>query len=279
MNYRHAFHAGNFADVFKHALLARILVYLMRKPAPLRYIDTHAGIGRYDLAGEQASRSGEWRDGIGRLAAASPPPAVASLLAPYLDAIGPIGANGQPRSYPGSPALAQHLLRKDDRLLLCELHGADGAALRSTMARDRRVKVLAVDGYQGLKASVPPLERRGVVLIDPPFEDPAEDKLLAAALADAIRRWPTGTYALWYPIKTEPRAAALLRDLRASGVRHVLETELFREPGPGLRGSGLFVVNPPYTLKAEAEVLLSFLAACFENAGSRWHWRADEVET
>ncbi len=277
MNYRHAFHAGNFADVVKHALLARILVYLTQKPAPLRYIDTHAGIGRYDLAGREASRSGEWRDGIGRLVTASPPPAVATLLAPYLDAVGPIGADGVPQRYPGSPAVAQHLLRKSDRLLLCELHDEDGAILRSTMARDRRVKVLAMDGYQGLKASVPPPERRGLVLIDPPFEDPAEDSRLAAALADALRRWSTGTYAVWYPIKTETRVATLLRGLRAIGSRQHLEAELFHASGPGLRGSGLFIVNPPYTLRAEAEQLLSYLAVCFGGTTGSWRWRVDAV--
>ena len=187
MNYRHAFHAGNFADVVKHALLTRVLVYLVQKPAPVRYIDTHAGVGRYDLAGDAAARSGEWRDGIGSLTPASAPPDVARLLAPYLDAVGPRATDGRPLTYPGSPAIAQHVLRGQDRLLLCELHAQDVLALRSTMARDKRVKVLPTDGYQGLKASVPPPERRGLVLIDPPFEERTESERLTIALADAFR--------------------------------------------------------------------------------------------
>src|SRR5947209_5416457 len=125
MNYRHAFHAGNFADVFKHVLLTRILVYLSRKEAPLRFLDTHAGLGRYDLNSPEAQRSGEWRDGVARLKGAAPPPAIAALLAPYLEALGPLDAQGRPQSYPGSPAIAQSLLRPQDRIALCELHPDD----------------------------------------------------------------------------------------------------------------------------------------------------------
>ena len=157
MNYRHAFHAGNFADVFKHAMLARVLSYLTRKPAPLRFIDTHAGIGIYDLAGQEASRTGEWR--IDR---ATVPADIAALLAPYLDAVGPRGADGGWRTYPGSPGLAQWLLRPDDRLSLCELHPVDAKTLTSHLGRDKRIHVLPIDGYAGLKALLPPRERRGL---------------------------------------------------------------------------------------------------------------------
>ena len=282
MNYRHAFHAGNFADVLKHVLLARMLVYLVRKPAPLRYIDIHAGIGRYDLAGSEAARTGEWRQGIGRVLAEHPPEAVGSLLAPYLDAVGPRGEDGRPLLYPGSPAIAQAILRPEDRLLLCELHPDDVAALRAGMRRDRRVTILASDGYQALKAAVPPPERRGLVLLDPPFEDRAEWDHMTAAFVEAYRRWPTGTYALWYPIKDGAPTALFLRGLRELGLPKTLEVEVFgdtlAERLTGLRGSGLFIVNPPYTLAAEARTLLPYLAACFGAAGAAWRWRADEVE-
>ena len=279
MNYRHAFHAGNFADVVKHVLLTRMLAYLAQKPAPFRYIDTHAGIGRYDLTGVEATRSGEWRDGIGRLASHRAAPDVADLLAPYLTAVGPCDREGRPLAYPGSPAIAQHLLRPQDRLLLCELHPQDVTALRATMARDRRVKVLAVDGYQGLRASLPPPERRGLVLIDPPFEQPGEFEQLTAALADAIRRWAGGTYALWYPLKDDDRVGAFLPRLKALGFKKSIELELTGGPGPGLRGSGLFIVNQPYTLRREAELLLPHLASAFGGRNAGWRWRIDEVTT
>jgi len=163
MNYRHAFHAGNFADVFKHVLLARILAYLMRKDAALRYIDTHAGVGFYDLGEARAERTGEWRGGIGRLAAALPgaSPQLAGLLQPYLDCLGPLDGEGRPNLYPGSPAIAQAMLRKQDRLTLCELHADDVRALAANIGRDKRAKVVAIDGYVALNAYVPPRERRG----------------------------------------------------------------------------------------------------------------------
>ena len=202
MNYRHAFHAGNFADVFKHVLLTRLLAYLMRKDAALRYVDTHAGIGFYDLGDARAERTGEWRGGIGALASALPQasPQVMDLLKPYLDCLGPLDAQGMPNLYPGSPAIAQHMSRKQDRLTLCELHAEDVKALKANIGRDKRAKVIAIDGYVALKAYVPPRERRGLVLIDPPFEDAREFERLASALPRAVEKWPTGTYALWHPV-------------------------------------------------------------------------------
>ena len=161
MNYRHAFHAGNFADVFKHAILARLLVYLTRKEAPLRFIDTHAGAGRYDLASEAARRSPEWRDGVARLLKARPPAPVAALLAPYLQAIGPFDADGRPASYPGSPALAQALLRPQDRIALCEAHPEERERLVAALGRDSRLSIVGTDGYVALNAYIPPKERRG----------------------------------------------------------------------------------------------------------------------
>ena len=294
MNYRHAFHAGNFADVFKHALLTRVLTYLIRKPAPLRFIDTHAGIGIYDLTGQEASRTGEWRDGIGRIDRDAAPADIADLLAPYLEAVGPRGADGAWRTYPGSPGLAQWILRPDDRLSLCELHPVDAEALKTQLGRDKRVQVLPIDGYAGLKALLPPRERRGLVLIDPPFESPDEFKTLLSATLRATRIWSTGTYMLWYPLKNEAAVARFTEGLVASGLKRVLQLHLkvggmgaisptaesaasvsLAGPFGPLAGAGLAIVNPPYTLKSEADRLLPWLAEQLQRQtpgswSSRW---------
>ena len=272
MNYRHAFHAGNFADVFKHAVLARVLTYLLRKAAPLRFIDTHAGLGRYDLLATEAQRTAEWSGGIGALALHTPAPPVAALLEPYWSAVGPLDAEGCPRSYPGSPAIAQALLRPADRLTLCELHPEDCGQLRVAMGRDPRIKILLLDGYAGLKAGVPPKERRGLVLIDPPFEEPGEFDRMGSALLMAYRKWPTGCYMLWYPLKDLRAADALGRAAVAAGLRDVLQLHLSVErrlsaDGP-LGGCGLLLVNPPYTLKQEADIMLPFLAQALGRGGA-----------
>ncbi len=272
MNYRHAYHAGNFADVFKHALLARVLTYMIRKPAALRYIDTHSGTGLYDLSGEEAARTGEWRDGIARLARATPPADVAELLSPYGTAVGATDPDGRPSFYPGSPAIAQTLLRPQDRIALCELHPVDAGALKRNMGRDRRVKITALDGYMGLNAFVPPPERRGLVLIDPPFESRDEFDRMATALAGAYRKWPSGTYMAWYPIKDQAGVSRFTQGLVPSGLRRILQLHLFVDAhvaaeGP-LSGCGLVVVNPPYTLKDEAEMILPFLATVLGRSGA-----------
>lgn len=278
MNYRHAYHAGNFADVLKHVLLSRILVYLTRKPAPVRFIDTHAGIGRYDLGSAEAERTGEWRDGIGRLDRDGMTSAEQLLFAPYLEAVGSREPDGRPLTYPGSPALAQRLLRAADRLLLCEMHPTDAVQLRASVRGDARVTVLAQDGYRGLKGAVPPPERRGVVLIDPPFEEREEFASMVTGFDDAYRRWPTGIYALWYPIKDDLPVHAFLHRLREKAAPRLLEAEVFREEDErsGLRGSGLVVVNPPYVLKDEARQILPVLAHCFGREQVAWSWRVDE---
>jgi 23S rRNA (adenine2030-N6)-methyltransferase len=267
VNYRHAFHAGNFADVFKHALLARMLVYITQKAAPLRFLDTHAGAGRYDLSGDEARRSGEWRGGVARLKDAAPPPAVGALLEPYLAALGPLDAEGRPRTYPGSPAIAQNLLRAQDRLALCELNPEARAALVARMGRDRRLTIVEIDGYLALKAWLPPKERRGLALIDPPYEAPHEARRALEALAGALTRWPTGTYALWRPIKERRDDARFLNGLAAIGAPDILQCELdvgpvaptLNSPSP-LSRCGLIIVNPPHGLIDEARILLPWLA-------------------
>jgi 23S rRNA (adenine2030-N6)-methyltransferase len=270
MNYRHAFHAGNFADVVKHAVLARIVVHLKEKPAAFRVIDTHAGAGLYDLAGPEASRTAEWREGIGRLVAAELAPAARDLLAPYLEAVAAFNGGGALKLYPGSPALMQHWLRPQDRLIACEREPTAARALAAVLRGDKRAKALAIDGYTALNAYVPPKERRGLVLIDPPFEQADEVVSLAQGLAGAQRKWPTGIYVLWYPIKDARESERFARRLARLGIPRILRAEFVlpvREER--LRGSGLILVNPPWTLEAELAVLLPALAGALDEASNK----------
>ena len=282
MNYRHAFHAGNFADVVKHATLVRILVHLCGKPAPFRVIDTHAGGGRYDLFGPEAMRGAEWRDGIGRVYGAPLDPAVQPLLAPYLAIVTACNPTDRLGVYPGSPAIVRSFLRAQDRLVACELEPGAAAVLKHNFGHDRRIKMLALDGWTALNAGVPPKERRGLVLIDPPYEDAGDFPGLVRHLQAAHRKWASGIYLLWYPIKQRQRHEALLRELRRSGIANILSAELSVAPAqvsgqkpalgssedPGrLAGCGLVVVNPPWTLERELELMLPPLAAILSGAG------------
>ena len=282
MNYRHAFHAGNFADVLKHAVLCRMLVHLRGKPAAFRVIETHAGAGRYELNGPEASRTGEWRDGIDRLLRAKLAPEVAALLAPYLDTVAAFNPDGRLAVYPGSPALVQALLRRQDRLIACELEPQAAAALTTHLRRDSRAKAIAIDGWTALTAYVPPIERRGLVLIDPPFEQPDEFARLVQGLAAAHRKWPTGSYLLWYPIKDNAEVTAFARRLAQSGIARMLRVELLPTPaaaGGALRGCGLIAVNPPWTLHDELKMLLPALAETLSRAAPnapRLEWLAGE---
>jgi 23S rRNA (adenine2030-N6)-methyltransferase len=263
MNYRHAYHAGNFADVVKHAVLCRVLAHLREKPTAFRVIDTHAGAGRYDLEGPEAGKTLEWRDGIERLMRAELAPPIRALLAPYLDAVAALNPDGRLTAYPGSPALALMLLRRQDRLIACELEPRAAAALEGELASDARAKAIAIDGWTALSAYVPPIERRGLVLIDPPFEQPGEFARIADGLSAAHRKWPTGIYLLWYPIKDQAEVAGFARGLARLGIAKMLRVELIlptADAGTSLRGSGLIVVNPPWTLQGELKALLPVLA-------------------
>ena len=281
MNYRHAFHAGSFADVVKHAVLARILTHLRAKPAAFRVLDTHAGAGRYDLAGAEASRSPEWREGIARLLAGPVAEPARALLAPYLDAVAGLNPPGRLTTYPGSPALVLALLRPQDRLTACELEPNAAAALARNLGRDRRSKALALDGWTALNAYVPPKERRGLVLIDPPFEDEGDFSRLAQGVEAAHRKWPGGSYLLWYPIKERSGPDALARRLRRSGIAKILRAELSIAASPGsnrLGACGLIVVNPPWTLESELDALLPALQTTLagKGGGHRVDWLAGE---
>ena len=282
MNYRHAFHAGNFADVLKHAVLVRILLHLRAKPAAFRVIDTHAGAGRYDLGGPEATRSLEWREGIERLVAAPIGEPARLLLAPYLDAIAAFNSPGTLTCYPGSPALARAFLRAQDRLLACELEPNAAAALARYLAGDRRSKALAIDGWTALHAYVPPKERRGLVLVDPSFEDAGDFARLGEALEAAQRKWAGGIYLLWYPVKERAGPDALARRLRRSGIAKILRVELSlggTRADNRLGACGLIVVNPPWTLADELAIVLPELVAILSaGSGGAHHvdWVASE---
>src|ERR1700738_2349664 len=200
MNYRHAFHAGSFADVVKHIVLVRILTYLHEKPAAFRVIDTHAGAGVYDLTGEEASRGGEWLTGIARIMQARFSEITMPLMHPYLDIVRAFKPQGALKSYPGSPLIARALLRPQDRLTACEVEPKARKRLIEALRRDTQARVVDLDGWTALPAFVPPKERRGLVLIDPPYEAKDEFERIAAGLAEAFAKWPTGSYLLWYPV-------------------------------------------------------------------------------
>lgn len=279
MNYRHVFHAGNFADVVKHIILTRILLYLQRKPAAFRVIDTHAGVGLYDLEGDQAGRTGEWTEGIGRLLKAPLTGDAGDLVAPYLAAMAAQNPDGGNRFYPGSPLIARHMLRPQDRLFALELHPEDAAALRENFAGDIQTRVTHLDGWAALGTHVPPKEKRGLVFIDPPFEEKDDEARLVAGLAKAHARWPGGIYALWYPLKEPARLARFVSGLQATGIERILRIELtLRAPSvpPRLYGTGMIVVNPPFILDAEMRVLLPVLARILSDE-NRGDWRLDWV--
>ncbi len=275
MNYRHAYHAGNFADVFKHALLARILAHLAAKETAFRYHDTHAGLGLYDLTADAPGRTGEAAEGVRRFLAAPRDAALETLFRPYIAALKAFNALDG-RFYPGSPMLAAHLLRPQDRMSLAEMHPEDGRTLRRRFEKDRRATVVAGDGYGALNAWLPPPERRGVVLIDPPFEQPDEFGRMAEAAALAQRKWATGMLAFWYPIKGWREPDRFHRTLREQAIPKTLRLELLIDSEgdeSALNGCGLVVVNPPWKLQDEAKAMLPFLAKAM--ARGRTTWRAD----
>jgi 23S rRNA (adenine2030-N6)-methyltransferase len=280
MNYRHAFHAGNFADVHKHTVLVRLLLHLRLKPTAFRVIDTHAGSGRYDLRGSEATRGAEWHRGIERIWQARDGAAAHDLIRPYLDAVAALNPGGELRFYPGSPLIAQSLLRGQDRLIACELEPSAAAALAAALRSDRRCKALTLDGWTAAGAYVPPPERRGLVFIDPPFEEPSDFMRLSDILALAHRKWPGGSYLLWYPIKDRAAPDALARRLRKLSLPNILRCELTLGPpyaDGGLVGSGLVVVNPPFTLERDLRLLMSVVCPLLApEAAAKTDWLAKE---
>jgi 23S rRNA (adenine2030-N6)-methyltransferase len=276
MNYRHIFHAGSFTDVFKHAVFALLLQRLCAKETPFCVIDTHAGIGRYDLTSDPAVRTGESRGGIARvLAAADRLPAE---LTPYVDAVRALNTPDDPLHwYPGSPRLARSLMRPQDRLVLAELHPDDVIDLQREFERDRNTSVLHQDGYRTLKAHVPPRERRGIVLIDPPFEVTDEFERVTVALAAAHARWATGIFAIWYPIKERATIWRFHDALERTGIRKILNAELLIHAEDNhlrLNGCGMIIVNPPWQLDQTLEAVLPSLHDALEAraGGTKVEW-------
>jgi 23S rRNA (adenine2030-N6)-methyltransferase len=250
MNYRHAYHAGNFADVLKHMVLVALVDALEQKASPFCYIDTHAGRGRYDLRGAEARKTAEADEGVGVLKTASGLP---PLLWKWLDTVRACNEGDDSlRFYPGSPWIAAHLMRHGDSAQLCELHPEEAGALRQLFHHDRRVHVHQRDGYEAMKALVPPKEKRGVVLIDPPFEaQEAEFRLVEKALKGAMEKWPGGIYAVWYPIKLRSHVQPFHRWLTKCGAKRVLVAELLLRPDDSplrLNGTGVAIVNAPWKL-------------------------------
>jgi 23S rRNA (adenine2030-N6)-methyltransferase len=264
MNYRHAFHAGGFADVIKHIVLVRMLVYLQDKPAAFRVIDSHAGAGVYDLTSDEARRTGEWLTGIARVMQARFSETTAPLLAPYLDIIRAFNPHRDLTAYPGSPLIARALLRPQDRLTACEVEPKARKHLIEALRRDTQARVVDLDGWVALPAFVPPNERRGLVLIDPPFEAKDEFERLAEGFAEAFAKWPTGSYLLWYPVKSRRATDTLARHVaevagaaRPAGKCLRLEFSVAPQvPGEGLVSAGLLIVNPPWTLAGELRQIL-----------------------
>lgn len=262
MNYRHAYHAGNHADVLKHIVLARVIEHMKKKDKPFRMIDAHAGIGVYDLQGIEAGKTGEWETGIGKMAEAFSAE-VEALIAPYREAIAKLNPHGGPARYPGSPDLGLSLMRDHDRMIANELHPEDAMTLTRNLGWDERVKVTELDAETCIKANLPPPERRGVILIDPPYEVKNEAERAIRMLRHGLRRFAQGVFVLWYPVKAGGMEEALAAEVEAMGVASSLRVELrVREvfDAGGLAGSGLMILNAPWKLDEELRVIVPALA-------------------
>jgi 23S rRNA (adenine2030-N6)-methyltransferase len=275
MNYRHAYHAGNIGDVLKHLVLVTALDHLAKKTAPYFYLDTHSGRGNYPLGEPEAQRAGEFRNGILlALKGASPPPVVER----YLTLIKALGFEGDTlTSYPGSPKLALAVLRPQDRAAFCELEPREADILRYWAHHDARAAVHTRDGYEALTALLPPKEKRGLVLIDPAYEEPDEFERLLETLPLAIARWPNGMFAIWYPIKHGQASARFLSRMQGSGIRKqlVIEVTIEHDDSPGgLNGSGILFINPPWQLDQQLTAGLPWLHQALAVTG-RGRWQVD----
>ncbi len=288
MNYRHAFHTGNFGDVLKHVVLARVIEHLKAKPAPFRVIDLHAAIGFYDLAGDEAGRTGEWHDGVGRLYAdgtmAPVPlaPAAEALIAPWRQAIASANDGARLLHYPGSPEIARRLTRNQDKLVFNELHPEDHRTLSKRYGGDRRIRITGQDAWVAAKALLPPPERRGLVLIDPAYEAADEQAKLLAGLAEAHRRFATGVLMAWYPIKAQADATALARRVAALAIPKTLRVELTvrrADRKERMNGAGLILANPPWKLEDELRRILPALAERLADREARFPggWRIEAL--
>lgn len=259
LSYRHAFHAGNHADVLKHTIQIAVLAYQLRKDKPLWYIDTHAGAGTYRLDSGHAAEHGEYEDGVSHVVEADDAPAIVQA---YIDTVRAFNPPDTLTRYPGSAVIASHMLRNDDLLWLHELHPTDYKYLVQSLPPTRRIRIEQSNGLEALKRLLPPTPRRGCILIDPPYELDKEYRIIPDALTDALRRFSTGTYMLWYPLLTTRDERPFLKRLHALGGSDWLDAKLCvraANSGRGMYGSGMFVINPPWTLKEQLESALPYL--------------------
>ncbi|CAK9886717.1 MAG: Ribosomal RNA large subunit methyltransferase J [Candidatus Erwinia impunctatus] len=279
LSYRHSFHAGNHADILKHTVQSLIIEALNEKEKPYLYLDTHAGAGRYQLNSRHAERTGEYQEGIARIWQQDDIP---ELLNTYLSCVRALNPQGELRFYPGSPLIALHLLRADDRLQLTELHPADFPLLRSEFAKDDRARTERADGYQQLKAKLPPVSRRGLILIDPPYELKTDYQAVVSGIAEGHKRFSTGVYALWYPVVLRQQVKRMFGALEATGIRSILQLELAVKPDSdrhGMTGSGMVVINPPWKLEQQMHTLLPWLHQRLSPQGTghtKVHWIVPE---
>jgi len=278
-SYRHIYHAGNFADVYKHVILVGLLKSLQKKDSALYFQDTHAGIGLYDLHSPQAAKNKEYKRGIQNVLDADNPP---KMVQDYFDVINAANEGSKLDFYPGSPMVARRLLRPQDRMLLTELNEKDHDQLKRGFFRDSQVAVHLQDAWQGMKAFLPPKQKRGLVLIDPPYELKTEVKDLVEALQTAYRKWPNGIYAIWYPVFEDNFDRRIARKLEDTGIRKILNTQmLVRDAGDGRRmiGTGMLIVNPPWQLDEELKSVLKFLWQCLnedEKGSYKVNWLVPE---
>lgn len=259
LSYRHSFHAGNHADVIKHTVLSLIIEALKEKEKPFFYLDTHAGAGCYQLSAEHAEQTGEFTEGIARLWQRNDLP---PLLQPYLSAVKKLNPATGLRYYPGSPLIASHLLRDNDKLQFSELHPSDYSLLRNAFSKDPRIRTEKADGFQQIKSKLPPLSRRGLILIDPSYEVKSDYQRVVNVLLDGYKRFATGVFALWYPVVIRQHIRRLCRQLQETGIRHILQIELAVRPDSDQRGmtaSGMLVINPPWKLEQQMQALLPWL--------------------
>ncbi|EPO0037795.1 23S rRNA (adenine(2030)-N(6))-methyltransferase RlmJ [Vibrio cholerae] len=275
LSYRHSFHAGNHADVLKHIVQSLILDSLQQKEKPFVYHDTHSGVGRYDLRHEWSEKTGEYKQGIARVWQQDNIPAE---LDSYLDAVRQLNQGETLRYYPGSPRVARAHLREQDRMVLTELHPSDYPLLEQEFHRDRQVSIYKEDGFARLKASLPPQERRGLVLIDPPYELAKEYRDVVRAIAQSYKRWATGIYAIWYPVVNRCDIDDMLEGLQGLEIRKILQIELGVAPDTNERGmtaSGMIVINPPWTLESQMQTILPFLKQAI--APATGHYKVEWV--
>lgn len=275
LSYRHSFHAGNHADVVKHIVQSLILAALKEKDKPFIYHDTHSGVGRYDLTHAWSEKTGEYKQGIARVWQQSNLP---DELDDYVAAIKVLNDSDELRYYPGSPRIARAQIREQDRMILTELHPSDFPLLEQEFQRDRQVQLFKEDGFMRLKASLPPKERRGLVLIDPPYELAKEYRDVVNAIAQSYKRWATGIYALWYPVVNRHDIDDMLDGLKDLGIRKILQIELGVSPDTNERGmtaSGMIVINPPWKLENQMRELLPWLKETI--APATGHWKVEWV--